>query len=156
MIELTWCGSAKIVSQFCSSQKCHRDCSVQFNAFASWLDRSAFLININPQLRKKIRQRKASIPNKESLNFRQRIAKLSKRLGDTMMRTKWSLTIHHEDRGERSIIAENKFNNFADVHATMKRNKGKIFVVKIPKTAKPMEVRAFHNLKQLGYLVEAQ
>ncbi len=70
------------------------------------------------------------------------------------MRTKWSLTIHHEDRS-RSIISENKFNHFADVHATMKRNKGKIFVVIIPKTAKPMEIQAFHNLKQLGYAVEA-
>jgi hypothetical protein len=38
----------------------------------------------------------------------------------------------------------------------MKRNKGKAFVVKIPKTAKPMEVRAFHNLKKLGYVVDAR
>jgi len=67
-----------------------------------------------------------------------------------MMRTKWSLTIHHEDRGNRSIISENKFNHFADVHATMKRNKGKIFVVTIPKTAKPMEIQAFHNFKKFG------
>jgi len=47
------------------------------------------------------------------------------------------------------------FSNFADVHATMKRNKGKAFVVRITKTAKPMEVQAFHNLKKLGYVVEA-
>jgi hypothetical protein len=73
-----------------------------------------------------------------------------------MMRTKWSLTIHHDDRGERSIISECQFNHFADVHAAMKRNKGKIFVVAIPKTAKPMEIQAFHNLKQLGYAVEAR
>ena len=72
-----------------------------------------------------------------------------------MMRTKWSLTIHHDDQGGRSIISENKFEHFADLHATMKRNKGKKFVVRIPKTAKPMEIRAFHNLKNLGYLVEA-
>jgi hypothetical protein len=78
------------------------------------------------------------------------------RIGEIMMSTKWSLTIHHEDRDKRSIISENKFNNFADVHATMKRNKGKVFVVKIPKTAKPMEIQAFHNLKQLGYTVEAR
>jgi hypothetical protein len=38
----------------------------------------------------------------------------------------------------------------------MKRNKGKIFVVTIPKTAKPMEIQAFHNLKKLGYAVEAR
>jgi hypothetical protein len=73
-----------------------------------------------------------------------------------MMRAKWSLAIHHEDQGKRSIISENKFSSFADVHATMKRHKGKVFVVRIPKTAKPMEIRAFHNLKNLGYLVEAQ
>jgi hypothetical protein len=42
------------------------------------------------------------------------------------------------------------FSNFADVHATMKRNKGKAFVVRIPKTAKPMEVQAFHNLQKIG------
>jgi len=84
------------------------------------------------------------------------MTKLHKRPGEIMMRTKWSLTIHHEDRGKRSIISENKFNHFADVHATMKRNKGKIFVVTIPKTAKPMEIQAFHNLKQLGYAVEAR
>ena len=72
-----------------------------------------------------------------------------------MMRTKWSLAIHHEDQGEGSLISENRFSNFADVHATMKRNKGKAFVVRIPKTAKPMEVQAFNNLKKLGYLVEA-
>jgi hypothetical protein len=29
------------------------------------------------------------------------------------------------------------------------------FVVRIPKTAKPMEVQAFNNLKKLGYVVEA-
>jgi hypothetical protein len=73
-----------------------------------------------------------------------------------MMRTKWSLTIHHEDQGKRSIISENKFSNFADVHATMKLHKGRAFVVGIPKTAKPMEIRAFHNLKNLGYVVEAR
>ena len=76
--------------------------------------------------------------------------------GEILMRTKWSLTIHHEERGKRSIISENKFNHFADVHATMKRNKGKIFVVTIPKTAKPMEIQALHNLKQLGYALEAR
>jgi hypothetical protein len=71
-----------------------------------------------------------------------------------MMRTKWSLTIHHEDRGISLIISENKFNHFADV--TMKINKGKIFVATIPKTARPFEIKAFHNLKQLGYAVEAR
>jgi hypothetical protein len=76
--------------------------------------------------------------------------------GKIVMRTKWSVAIHHEDEGKRSIISENKFNHFADVHATMKRNKGKIFVVTIPKMAKPMEIQAFHNLKQLGYAVEAR
>jgi hypothetical protein len=72
-----------------------------------------------------------------------------------MMRTKWLLAIHHEDQGEGSLILENRFSNFAGVHATMKRNKGKAFVVRIPKTAKPMEVQAFNNLKKLGYVVEA-
>jgi hypothetical protein len=38
----------------------------------------------------------------------------------------------------------------------MKKHKGKVFVVRIPKTAKPMEVQAFHNLKNLGYVVQAQ
>ena len=73
-----------------------------------------------------------------------------------MMRTKWSLAIHHEDRGEGSLISEDHFVHFADVHATMKRNKGKAFVVRIPKTAKPMEIQAFHNLKKLGYVIDAQ
>jgi len=36
----------------------------------------------------------------------------------------------------------------------MKRDKDKIFVVKIPATAKPMEVQAFNNLRRLGYRVE--
>jgi hypothetical protein len=36
------------------------------------------------------------------------------------------------------------------VHATMKKNKGKAFVVIIPKTTKPMEIQAFYNLTQLG------
>ncbi len=70
------------------------------------------------------------------------------------MRAKWTLAIHHEDRREDSLISENHFVHFADVHATMKRNKGKAFVVRIPKTAKPMEVDAFHNLRNLGYMVE--
>jgi hypothetical protein len=81
--------------------------------------------------------------------------KLDKRPGENTMRTKWSLAIHHDDEGN-SIISEIKFSHFADVHATMKRNKGKIFVVTIPKMAKPMEIQAFHNLKQLGYAVEAR
>jgi hypothetical protein len=73
-----------------------------------------------------------------------------------MTRTKWSLTIHDDEQGNRSVISENKFNHFAELHATMKKNKGKAFVVVIPKTAKPMEIQAFHNLKQLGYIVEAR
>ena len=73
-----------------------------------------------------------------------------------MMRTKWSLAIHHEDRGEGALISEDHFVHFADVHATMKRNKGKAFVVRIPKTAKPMEIQAFHNLKKLGYVIDAR
>jgi hypothetical protein len=73
-----------------------------------------------------------------------------------MTRTTWSLTIHHDDQGKRSIIFENTFNHFAEVHATMKRNKGKAFVVIIPKSAKPMEIQAFHNLKKLGYIVDAR
>jgi hypothetical protein len=71
-----------------------------------------------------------------------------------MARTKWSLAIHHEDQRENSLISEGHFVHFADVHAAMKRNKGKAFVVGIPKTAKPMEVQAFHNLRSLGYLVQ--
>jgi hypothetical protein len=35
-----------------------------------------------------------------------------------MMRTMWSLAIHHEDQGEGSLISKTKFSNFADVHAT--------------------------------------
>jgi hypothetical protein len=73
-----------------------------------------------------------------------------------MTRTKWSLTIHHEDRANRSVISQNTFNHFAELHATMKKNKGRAFVVVIPKTAKPMEIQAFHNLKQLGYVVETR
>jgi hypothetical protein len=84
------------------------------------------------------------------------MAKLHKRLGEIMTRTKWSLTIHHDDQGNRSIISESTFNHFAEVHATMKKNKGNAFVVIIPKTAKPMEIQAFHNLKKLGYVVEAR
>jgi hypothetical protein len=68
------------------------------------------------------------------------MAKLHKRLGEIMTRTKWSLTIH-DDQGKRSVISENTFNHFADVHATMKKNKGKTFVVIIPKTAKPWKFR---------------
>jgi hypothetical protein len=54
------------------------------------------------------------------------------------------------------IIINGHFVHFADVYATMKRNRGKAFVVKILKTAKPMEVRAFHNPKKLGYVVDAR
>ena len=70
------------------------------------------------------------------------------------MRTRWSIAIHHEDRSEDSLISEDHFVHFADVHERMKKNKGKIFVVRIPKTAKPLEVQAFNNLRRLGYRVE--
>jgi hypothetical protein len=73
-----------------------------------------------------------------------------------MTRTRWSLAIHHEGRGEDSLISENHFIHFTEVHATMKKHKGKEFVVRIPKTAKPMEIQAIHNLRNLGYLVKAQ
>ena len=73
-----------------------------------------------------------------------------------MTRARWSLAIHHGDRGEDSLISEIHFVHFADVHAAMKKNKGKSFVVRIPKTAKPMEIQAIHNLRNLGYLVEAR
>jgi hypothetical protein len=73
-----------------------------------------------------------------------------------MKRDQWFLTIHHEARGEDSFISENEFSNFTDVHAAMKRNKGRAFIIKIPKTAKPIEIRAFHNLKNLGYLIDAR
>ena len=52
------------------------------------------------------------------------------------------------------MISEDRFIHFADVHEKMKKNKDKVFVVKIPKTAKPMEVQAFNNLRRLGYRVE--
>jgi hypothetical protein len=35
------------------------------------------------------------------------------------------------------------------------KNKGKRFVVRISKTANTMEIQAIHNLRNLGYLVEA-
>jgi hypothetical protein len=53
------------------------------------------------------------------------MAKLHKRLGEIMMRTKWSLTIHDDSQGKRSVISESTFNHFTEVHATMKKNKGK-------------------------------
>jgi hypothetical protein len=73
-----------------------------------------------------------------------------------MTRAQWLLAIHHGDRREDSLISENRFVHFADVHATMKKNKGKMFVVRIPRTAKPMEIQAIHNLRKLGYHVEAR
>jgi hypothetical protein len=38
----------------------------------------------------------------------------------------------------------------------MKKDRGKLFLVKIPATAKPMEIQAIHNLKSLGYLIRAR
>ena len=70
------------------------------------------------------------------------------------MRTRWSIAIHHGDRSEDSLISEDHFVHFADVHERMKKNKDKVFVVRIPKTAKPLEVQAFNNLRRLGYRVE--
>jgi hypothetical protein len=70
------------------------------------------------------------------------------------MRTRWSIAVHHEDGSEDSLISEDHFVHFADVHERMKKNKGRIFVVRIPKTAKPLEVQAFNNLRRLGYRVE--
>jgi hypothetical protein len=58
--------------------------------------------------------------------------------------------------GGGSIISENKFNHFADARATMKINKGKILVATIPKTARPLEIKAFDNPKQSGYAVDAR
>jgi hypothetical protein len=65
------------------------------------------------------------------------------------MRTRWSIAIHHENQNEDSLLTE-------DVLQRMTRNKDKIFVVRIPKTAKPMEVQAFNNLRRLGYRVETR
>jgi hypothetical protein len=70
------------------------------------------------------------------------------------MRTRWSIAIHNEEGGGDSLISEDHFVHFADVHQRMKRNKDKIFIVGIPATAKPMEVQAFNNLRRLGYRVE--
>ena len=72
------------------------------------------------------------------------------------MRTRWSIAIHHEKQSEEFLITEHHFVHFADVHQKMKRNKDKIFVVRIPKTAKPMEVQAINNLRRLGYRVETR
>jgi hypothetical protein len=74
--------------------------------------------------------------------------------GGITMRARWSIAVHYEDRNENSLISEDHFIHFADVHEKMKKNKDKVFVVKIPKTAKPMEVQAFNNLRRLGYRVE--
>jgi hypothetical protein len=74
--------------------------------------------------------------------------------GEIPMRKRWSIAIHHETKSDDSLISEDHFIHFADVHDRMKKNKDKIFVVKIPKTAKPMEVQAFSNLRKLGYRVE--
>jgi hypothetical protein len=78
------------------------------------------------------------------------------------MRTRWSIAIHHEDRSKDSLISEDHFVHFADVHERMKKNKDKVFVVRIPKTAKPLfkrsmifdgwatESRPFSRLIELG------
>jgi tRNA splicing endonuclease len=70
------------------------------------------------------------------------------------MRARWSIAIHHENQNEDSLITEDHFVRFTDVHQRMKRNEDKILVVRIPETAKPMEVQAFHHLRRLGYRVE--
>jgi hypothetical protein len=75
-------------------------------------------------------------------------------LGKIPMRKRWSIAIHHETKSDDSLISEDHFIHFADVHERMKKNKDKVFIVKIPKTAKPMEVQAFNNLRNLGYRVE--
>jgi hypothetical protein len=54
----------------------------------------------------------------EKPQFLAKNGEASKRPGAIIVRTKWSLTIRHADRGDRSIISENKFNTFADMHAT--------------------------------------
>jgi hypothetical protein len=72
------------------------------------------------------------------------------------MRARWSIAIHHEKQKEDSLITEDHFVHFADVHQRMKKDKDKIFVVRIPKTAKPMEIQAFNNLRRLGYRVETR
>jgi len=54
------------------------------------------------------------------------------------MRTRWSIAVHHEDRSEGSLISEDEFVHFADVHERMKKNKDRKFVVRVPKTAKPL------------------
>jgi hypothetical protein len=78
----------------------------------------------------------------------------SSNFGEITMSTRWSIATHHEGRNGDSLISEDRFIHFADVHEKMKKNKDKVFVVKIPKTAKPMEVQAFNNLRRLGYRVE--
>jgi hypothetical protein len=66
------------------------------------------------------------------------------------MSTRWSIATHHEGRNGDSLISEDRFIHFADVHEKMKKNKDKVFVVKIPKTAKPMEVQAFQQSSTVG------
>jgi hypothetical protein len=70
------------------------------------------------------------------------------------MRTRWSIAIRDDQQGEDCLISEDHFIHFADVHQRMKKNKDKTFIVRIPATAKPMEVQAFNNLRRLGYRVE--
>jgi len=70
------------------------------------------------------------------------------------MRKRWSIAVHHEERSDDSLISEDHFIHFADVHERMKKSKDKVLVVRIPKTAKPMEIQAFDNLRRLGYRVE--
>jgi hypothetical protein len=42
------------------------------------------------------------------------------------MRTRWLIAIHDENQSEESLITEDHFVHFADVHQRMKRNKEKI------------------------------
>jgi len=70
------------------------------------------------------------------------------------MRKRWSIAVHQNEPSDESLIAEHHFVHFADVHQTMKKSKDKLFVVRIPKSAKPMEIQAFDNLRRLGYRVE--
>jgi hypothetical protein len=57
------------------------------------------------------------------------------------MRTRSSIAIHHEDRSEDSLISEDHFVHFADIHERMKKNKGKKFVVRIPKRRSRWKLR---------------
>jgi hypothetical protein len=75
------------------------------------------------------------------------------KVAGTVMRTMWTLEIHDETRGNRSLISSHSFDKFSDLKAKLLDNRGRAFAVRAPDNVAQIDLEHLADLRTEGFSV---